>query len=584
MIQQALIEVVKNQLSGGVSEAEVREFLRRRGTDDTEIAEIFEIVSANAHEPSRSSVAVAFAPFAEQSVRVAVPEMPPILEPVKPAVESSVLATEESAPAKTEAHGVVRSVPPLQPTVPFAVANGVVPVSATAPTVQPVGRKRRILTNILLLPGIGGFLIGGWFIYSIYFGSPESQLDRMVANMRDVRSFAFAGQADIRASEFSMPFLPADSVDPLIRALVIREPVVFTTTVAGTYDIREESVPKLSATVGATSDKWPLGEFALDFEYRGIGQTNYFSFENLPDFGFLQLDFLHDKWFTASDSDIRAQLGLPVADSSRVVPVFSRTWRTALFSAWREHRFLSVVETFDSEDIEGVSAWHYSLAFDADAFARWAVLAGSIANGSLSDTEANALRAATRRWSFDDMQLWIGKRDGLPRKVSIRANVSSADDPAKYTQLHATLLFTRANEDVDIVAPGQAASFDEALQGLFGQLIGTAVTPKTAQERNDRRQSDVEAIADAIRKNMADNSGAFACTAGPLPARAIVLGSRGYSIESCLVPRYLRVLPRDPSRGTATASGYSVIYDPKMNKLTVSAPHAELGAVIRISK
>jgi len=45
MIHQALIDVVKSQLGGGVSETEVREFLLRRGTSDEEIQEIFELIS-----------------------------------------------------------------------------------------------------------------------------------------------------------------------------------------------------------------------------------------------------------------------------------------------------------------------------------------------------------------------------------------------------------------------------------------------------------------------------------------------------------------------------------------------------------
>lgn len=406
----------------------------------------------------------------------------------------------------------------------------------------------------------------------------------MMANIRGVRSFAFAGQTDIRMSEFSVPFFSASSTDPLIRALAIREPVTFTATVSGAYDIHDESVPKLSATILATSDKWALGNFSLGLDYRGIGQADYFSFSDLPDFGFLRLDFLRDKWFTAGDSGIREQLGLSAGNSRSAVPVFAQTWRNASFSAWREHRFLAVVDSLGSETVDGVSTWHYSLAFDPDAFARWAVLVGSIANGTLSDAEANALRTAAHQWAFDDIQLWIGKRDGLPRKIAIRANVATVGDPAKRTGVDATFTVSRFNDDMDISVPEGAASIDEALQGLFGQLIGTTVAPKTALERNSRRVADIESIANAIQKNMADNGDVFACTAGPLPARLTALGSRGYAIESCLAPRYLRALPRDPNRGTVTASGYSVAYDKATNKLTVGAPYAELGAKISITK
>lgn len=586
MIQQALVEVVKNQLSGGVSEAEVREFLRRRGTDEAEIREIFDTAALAMPDPDRVMPVEIPVPVAEPEPAPTPVAPAPEETPAVPVVEPVVAP--ESAPVKTEAHGVVREVPPLQPTVPFAVANGssfapvVVPIAQ--PTLPDSGRKRRVLALVMAAIGSVALFAGGWFVYSIYFSSPESQLDRMMANMRGVRSFAFAGQTDIHASEFSVPFFPAGSTDPLIRALAVRESVTFTTTISGAYDIHDESVPKSSATISATSNKWALGDFSLGLAYRGIGQTDYVSFGDLPDLGFLHLDFLRDKWFTVDDPGVREQLGLSVNGSRSAVPMFAQAWRNASFSAWREHRFLAVVDSLGSESIDGVSTWHYVLAFDPDAFARWTVLVGSIANGSLSDAEANALRATAHRWSFDDIQLWIGKRDGLPRKVAIRANVASVGDPAKRTGFDATITASRFNDDVDIYVPEGAASIDEALQGLFGQLIGTSIAPKTALERNSRRAADIESIANAIQKNMSDNSGAFACTAGPLPARVTTLGSRGYAIEPCLVPRYLRALPRDPNRGTATASGYSVAYDQKTNKLTVSAPYAELSQKISITK
>lgn len=578
MINQALVEVVKNQLSAGVSEADVREFLRRRGTDEAEIREMFDTVVLAMPDLDRVMSVEIPAPVAEPELTPTPIE--PILGKVSPVPVVEPVVSIESAPAETEAHGVVREVPPLQPTVPFAGATGAFPALTVAPISQSVSpnidRKRRVFAFVMGAIGIVALFVGGRFVYSIYFGSPESQLDRMMANIRGVRSFAFSGQTDMRVSEFSVPFFSANSTDPLIRALAILEPVTFTTTISGAYDIHDESVPKLVATMLASSDKWALGDFSLGLAYRGIGQADYFSFSDLPDLGFLHLDFLRDKWFATGDSGIREQMGLPVGGFRLAVPVFAQAWRNASFSAWREYRFFAVVDSLGSESVDGVSAWHYSLAFDPDAFASWAVLVGSIANGSLTDAEANELRATAHRWSFDDIQLWIGKRDGLPRKIAIRANVTTIGEPAKHTGVDATFTVSRFNDNMDISVPEGATSIDEALQGLFGQLIGTTVAPKTALERNARRVADIESIASAIQKNMTDNSGVFSCVAGALPARVTILGSRGYAIESCLAPRYLRALPRDPNRGTATISGYSVSYDQKTNKLIVSVPYAEL--------
>ena len=114
--------------------------------------------------------------------------------------------------------------------------------------------------------------------------------------------------------------------------------------------------------------------------------------------------------------------------------------------------------------------------------------------------------------------------------------------------------------------------------GIIAILAGVvivAINParQFAQARDTQRWSNVNSILNAIGQNMVDNHGNFTCGAGALPTTTMELGSgaNNYNIEPCIVPTYISVMPMDPSTGTSTATGYSVVYDPTTRRTTVGA-------------
>ncbi len=109
-----------------------------------------------------------------------------------------------------------------------------------------------------------------------------------------------------------------------------------------------------------------------------------------------------------------------------------------------------------------------------------------------------------------------------------------------------------------------------------------------AQARNNHRISDVNNIASAIRSRMTHNRGTFGtgCASGDLPTSTKQMGSGAlnYNIEPCIVPTDISVLPLDPLTGTSTATGYFIIYNSTTTQFTITAPGAELGQMISITR
>ncbi|HBI25674.1 MAG: hypothetical protein UT41_C0001G0207 [Candidatus Wolfebacteria bacterium GW2011_GWC2_39_22] len=103
---------------------------------------------------------------------------------------------------------------------------------------------------------------------------------------------------------------------------------------------------------------------------------------------------------------------------------------------------------------------------------------------------------------------------------------------------------------------------------------------------NTTRASNLETILNAVGQNMAENKGTFECSLGDgaLPATSTEMGSLGYDIEPCISPTYVATMPVDPSGGTLENTGYFISYSTTTRRVTVSAPNAELDAVIQISR
>lgn len=103
-------------------------------------------------------------------------------------------------------------------------------------------------------------------------------------------------------------------------------------------------------------------------------------------------------------------------------------------------------------------------------------------------------------------------------------------------------------------------------------------------------------ILNAIGESIALNRGSWSCASGPLPTSTpATMATTGttplYDIAPCLVPAYLPNLPFDPSLDGAYYSsttdyntGYDIIQNPTTTAITISAPGAEEGETVSVTR
>jgi len=134
---------------------------------------------------------------------------------------------------------------------------------------------------------------------------------------------------------------------------------------------------------------------------------------------------------------------------------------------------------------------------------------------------------------------------------------------------------------------------------ILAAIVIIAINParQFAQARNSQRRSDVLAILNAVHQRMVDNQGQFAegTICDPLPDSASIITSTidsgNVDLCACLVADYLAEMPYDPSDDLAGFTdctdyhtGYLIHQDTVGGRITVSAPSAELGQAISITR
>lgn len=135
-----------------------------------------------------------------------------------------------------------------------------------------------------------------------------------------------------------------------------------------------------------------------------------------------------------------------------------------------------------------------------------------------------------------------------------------------------------------------------ALLAILGGITLLRVNPfgSVASARNTQRELHLQALMNAVRQNIAESgTNTFVCQTGTIPVTTTTMatGAGNYDIAPCLVPAYLTGLPFDPKTvgahyaGTQDYNtGYAIVRNASTSQVTLSAPGAELGKSISVTR
>lgn len=123
-------------------------------------------------------------------------------------------------------------------------------------------------------------------------------------------------------------------------------------------------------------------------------------------------------------------------------------------------------------------------------------------------------------------------------------------------------------------------------------IVLIAINParQFAQANNTKRRSDINAILNAVHQYAADNKGVLPTG---ITTTDQEVSNTAANVCTSLVTQYLAALPVDPQTNNGTpitdctqayATGYNIVRSAQDNRITVSAPDAELSEVINVTR
>ena len=126
-------------------------------------------------------------------------------------------------------------------------------------------------------------------------------------------------------------------------------------------------------------------------------------------------------------------------------------------------------------------------------------------------------------------------------------------------------------------------------------LIAINPARQFSQANNTKRSSDVNAILNAIGQYAADNKGTLPAgiTTSALTIQKSGTPANDADICAALVTQYMAALPVDPLTNNGTPitactanynTNYTVVRSASDNRITVTAPAAELGQTITVTR
>jgi prepilin-type N-terminal cleavage/methylation domain-containing protein len=127
--------------------------------------------------------------------------------------------------------------------------------------------------------------------------------------------------------------------------------------------------------------------------------------------------------------------------------------------------------------------------------------------------------------------------------------------------------------------------------GILAGIVIVAINParQLAQTRNANRSSAVDTILNAVWQYAIDNNGNLPDAIPNTPTEICKTGASDCTglVDLSVITssgRYIPSIPIDPQGGTAAnGTGYTISKDAN-NRVTVSAPKAELGVTITATK
>ncbi len=361
----------------------------------------------------------------------------------------------------------------------------------SAQTTHPENHKmRNTLLTLGAILGLGIIGVSGYTAYAKYTTTPEKILQKMFANTHSVTTYEYEGSIQ---TTFHTPksaweesntlppastlgeYDPSDILNDTPYTLLQRAHIPQTVRVqfSGASDQTNAEKPRGSASVVVTLDykNQESKPATYGFDVRTIDDSTFVKLPTIPNSVLPDLPPSQDFWIDINANDIAKAL-----EQTGVLVHASETPPTYLTDkvkqTFLDAHVIQPTEKFSDEIIHGANTYHLGYTINREGFIKVIQAIFAETNASADDPfikeRLNTIQEQINSLaSMPYGEIWVGKRDFLPYKMTVHIAIATGSAQKKIADLFMTVSFKNYNTPVTIDAPVDAKKLTDIIAGFF---------------------------------------------------------------------------------------------------------------------
>lgn len=327
-----------------------------------------------------------------------------------------------------------------------------------------IQKNKKLLSTVLVL--IVVFLAGAgvYAYYSGYFVSFDDLSSRAFENLKSSRSARYDTTISADFSEIK------DMTNDALQLIPGLAPTKVSFTVKGSYDFSNIANKKISSLISLNAGE----QSVLSADLRVVENIFYGQLIKLPDFGpMFSISGYQNRWFSfplktenvplSIDGSINEILGI----SSDVIDKITPEQKEQINQITQNASFLKMIQKLPPETINGELSYHFSFDLDREGISEYfRLLKEYITSIGKNDSKLSSFDVSAFSDDLDKIkdfkgEIWIGRRDTLPYKMTVNFNVKPDENKNEKMKIGLVSIFSNWNQPELVVAPSESTSLEE---------------------------------------------------------------------------------------------------------------------------
>lgn len=358
-----------------------------------------------------------------------------------------------SAPVSPIASSVMSNVAPIQTAQPGFLTTSQVTMGQPLNSPQSVHKSKKIFSIILILVLLG--LAGGVAAYTYYsdvFVNLPSLLSKAIDNAKVVKSGNYDSMISL---DFSQVKNITGNSNQFLPGFVAFDK--FTITAKGSNDTSDTKNIKGSMLLSVDA-----GAFSLGAEFRVINNILYGQLNKIPAVLALmsRSNSYDNKWFS-----------FPI--ETNITSELTAEQKDYVYQITRDAHLIKTIKKLSSETVGGESSYHFAFDLDREGISAYLqslfeyVKTIKKDDSSLSTFDSTSIQKGLDSLKDFQGEIWIGRSDKLLHKLSINFGISPDLTRDEQIKINMVAVFSDYNKPVSITAPTDSTLFSDLMSNFL---------------------------------------------------------------------------------------------------------------------